>query len=75
MNSVATYPPKLAELVDAGLPPADSRREGESMTQIDALLEVQPTGRAVAQATIFALLGVQLAWLAFLAVVVISIVR
>ncbi|MFL5963678.1 MAG: hypothetical protein ACJ757_12380 [Gaiellaceae bacterium] len=72
---MATHPSELAELVDAGLPPIGGRREGESTSQIDALVEVPPVGRAVAQGTIFALLGVQLAWLAFLAVVVISIVR
>jgi hypothetical protein len=75
MNSVATHPPELAELVDAGRPSIAGRRQGEPTSQIDALVEVPPLGRAVAQGTIFALLGVQLAWLAVLAVVVISIVR
>jgi hypothetical protein len=75
MNSVATHPPELAELVDAGPPPIGSRREGESTSQIDALVEVPPVSRAVAQGTILALLGVQLAWLACLAAVVISLAR
>jgi hypothetical protein len=75
MNSAATHPPELADLVDGGLPPIGGRREGESTSSIDALIELPPVRRAFAHGTIFALLGVQLAWLAFLAVVVISIVR
>jgi hypothetical protein len=74
MTSVATHPPELAELVDAG-PPIGSGREGEPASRIDALVDVPPLGRAVTQGTILALLGVQLAWFAFLAVIVISIAR
>jgi hypothetical protein len=74
MESVVTRAPELAELVES----AHSRGSGweeASAPEPDILAYTPPIGRSLGQGTIAVLLGVQIAWLALLAVALLSLLR
>jgi hypothetical protein len=72
MESVVTRPPELAESVEPAHPRV-SGWERESGAELDIV--APPIGRYLGQGTIAVLLGVEIAWLALLAVAVLSLLR